>query len=189
MSCLITSDIDAPSCDSGKKGGLQTAIWVFNYEELDQGQPVAQVATGTEAGKVTGINLQTYKNARKWNGVRNRNGAFSYNSYNEELQEQGYYNQSVAGRFRPENQEVLNTLDSSVDVPVLIVVETSNKEFKAYGIDGGLTLQTFVQTSGQAFADDNSANLTFAGISDKPAPFVDNGDYESTLNMLNGYLE
>lgn len=189
MSCYITDGIDCPSCDAGKKGGLVHNIWLFNWDDLDQGNPVAQVASGDEAGKVTGINLTAYNYGYKWCGVKAKNGAKSFNSYTEELQEGGYYNQTVNGRFRAADQATLNALDSAKDARVIIVVETTNREFLVYGIGGGLELQTLTRSSGLTFADDNSANLGFTGVSDDLAPFLDNGDYESTLNLLNGYLQ
>lgn len=184
MACLISEHIEQPPCGTGKKGGLVKDIYVINFSDLDAGQPVAVDSTG----KVTGINLGVYKYAYKWSGVKGPNGSKSFNTYSQEKQEGGYYNQTVNGRFRAATQEDLNTIDSGSDGTFLVVVETNNQQFRVFGKDGGLDLPTITEASGQAFADDNSANLSFSGVADKLAPFMDNGDYESTKALLEGYL-
>lgn len=185
MSCLIEASIDCPACATGKKGGLVPAIYIFNREELDSGDPVAT----SDTGLVTGINLQTYKYAYKWCGVKGPNGSKSFNTYNQELQEGGYYNQTVNGRFRAASQSDLNTLDSAKEGSFIVVVETNNQTFRVFGLEGGLDLTSLTEASGQTFADDNSANLGFAGVSDSLAPFMSNGDYESTKALLDGYVQ
>lgn len=186
MSCVITDNIDCPSCGNvGAKGGLLKEIYLFNWEELETGNEV----TFAEDGSVSAINLDVYKVGYKWCGVRATNGAKSFNTYNQEFQPETLsYNQTVLGRFRADSQATLNLLDETKGGSFLIVVVTNNQKIRVFGVDGGLDLSALTEASGQVFTDDNSANLTFSGVADELAPFFLDTDYATSIALLESYL-
>lgn len=185
MACLIDRNISCPSCgDVGSKGGLVKEIYIFNFEDLIAGSEVSQ----EDNGLVTGINLDPYAVGYKWCGVKAVNGSSSFNNFTQEFAPEILaYNQSVIGRFRPAGQDDLNTLDNTKGGTFLIVVETVNKKFRVFGLDGGLDLSALTENSGTAFTDDSAVNLTFSSTSDSLAPFFGT-DYASAKSLLESYL-
>lgn len=186
MACVITSSIDCPSCGAvGAKGGLLKEIYLFNWDDLEAGNEVTVSGDGT----VTAINLDIYKVGYKWCGVKATNGSKSFNSYTQEFQPETLsYNQSVIGRFRAQSQANLNTLDETKGGSFLIVTVTNNQKIRVFGVDGGLDLTAMTENSGTVFTDDNAANLTFGGVSDSLAPFMNDTDYATTIALLESYL-
>lgn len=179
--CGISAGIGINCTGKGQIGGLNRRVFIGNIKDLANNAYTFDVD-----GYVTAINFKPYGFLYEFVGQK-----FAHTSGdNVERNEGGSVNYPHIVTLKlfddePADKELIETMTAA---DVFAVVETNNQEFKIYGFQNGLTIDTAEQNSGNAGNSDTSRTVTLSGVEVGLAKIFRDTDYATSVAKLESYV-
>jgi hypothetical protein len=179
--CALTSGIDI-SCASIKQaaGGVKTKVWLGNLSEV--------TATYDESGYITDLAFNDYttQGLVPFNCLKDQNDAGSDGAPTD------------GGTFMFTHDVVLTLLDltpahksaledlafAGITQGVFAVVQTAGDQFRVYGIDFGLSVQSMPGRTGKTGEDATSRVITLSGTQKSLEKIFLDTDVATTLAKI-----
>ena len=181
IECGITAGVQINCTGKGQVGGLNRRAFVGNIKDL------ADSAYTTDIdGYVTAINLKAYGFLYEFIGQK-----FAHTSGDDVARNEGgsvNYPHTVTLKIEdltPDDKAVIESMTAS---DMFVVVEDNNKQFRIYGAENGLTVDTAPQNSGNAIGSDTTRTITLTGGETGLAKVFLSTDYATSVALLESYV-
>lgn len=172
LNCKISKGIDA-QCSPNVSGVLRMAIanWSEDY---------ISAFTASSSGCVDSIDLGDEKayNFAILDGTGNATSTGTIGGNNESR----YHQHAVTGQIAKLDCDMIGEYNNWFLGRVIIFVETKNRDVYAFGVDNGLTAETWTYDTGTAEGDANGINFVFSGA--QPNPPVKISDWSEVKKLM-----
>lgn len=170
LNCKIAKGVDA-SCSPNVSGVLRMAIanWSEDY----------QFTGSTSGGCVDTIDLGEEKayNFAIMDGTGNATSTGTIGGNNDSR----YHQHAVTGQIAHLDCDLIGEYNNWFLGRVIIFVETKNRDVYAFGVDNGLTAETWTYDTGTADGDANGINFVFSGAQPKAPVKISDWSVVKTL--------
>ena len=181
IECGITAGIQIQCTGKGNIGGLNRRAFVGNIKDL------ADLAYTTDVnGYITAINLNPYGFLYEFIGQK-----YAHTSGDDIARNEGgsvNYPHTVTLKIEDLTPDDKAVIESMTAADMFVVVEDNNKQFRVYGAENGLTVDTAPQNSGNAFGSDTTRTITLTGAEVGLAKVFFSTDYPTTVALLESYV-
>lgn len=181
IECGITAGIQINCNGQGQVGGLNRRAFVGNIKDLADNAYTTDVD-----GYVTAINLKPYGFLYEFVGQK-----FAHTSGDDVARNEGgsvNYPHTVTLKIEDLTPDDKAVIESMTAADLFVVVETNNQEFKIYGAENGLTVDTAPQNSGNAIGSDTTRTITLSGGEKRLAKVFRDTDYATSVAKLESYV-
>jgi hypothetical protein len=167
------------ACGEGIIGGLER-FWIIAFKDLEKLAGTDEVFSASTSGIVNQIGVVSGKTFVEVGLVKSSSGV------SQELTKDNmgisFFTQTltlVLSDLTIANQEFVENV---VNQPVAIIYKTRNDKYFVVGLNGQFEVSAIQGGTGVAETDMTGFNITMAGISRKPAPFLDTTILDSLIS-------
>ena len=154
--CLITTGIAAPSCDTKFSiPGIRRKVLVTNFDDISS-------FSETVSGEIDGITFKSLKGFFELFYKDETGNAQS--ELTTDAPSGLYFTQTANLRVVEKSTATRNSIEDMADVPLLVLVEESDGQWKVLGESRGVKLSKSIYQTGTVPGDENGWLLTFTGI-------------------------
>lgn len=180
MACGITDGIDSNCLSLKRVGGVLKTAYVTNLEDIAS-------YNIDVSGYITAIIFDAYKGLYKFDSRKQAHSGGSTAVVQEPGGNKFYQHDVILKMFAntPEDDQILEEL---LVANVVVILETTNRQFFLYGTYNGLEESAAVQNTGQASGSDIADNITLIGGEEEKPKRVLNTDFTTTKNQLETYV-
>lgn len=157
LNCKFTKGVEA-SCTPNVSGVLRMAIanWSEDFK----------FGTSTGSGCADSVDLGSEKvyNFSIMKGTGNATSTGTVGGNNDSK----YHQHAVTGQIAKLDCDLLGDYNNFFLGNVIVFVETMNRDVYVFGVDNGLTAETWTYDTGTAEGDANGVNFVFSGAQPNP---------------------
>lgn len=173
--CLLTGGISIECSDLKSVGGISKTFYATSLANL--------LSYSESNGYITRIVLDAYTYLYKFTGQKRGNSKTT--NLVVQAGANKFFEQVFTGKLyatTPDHDEVIENL---LVVDVVIFSKDNNGKWFAYGLENGMEVTAYTQTSGTEAATDTTDTLTFTGQEPrKPRRLLLDGGTEQALEYL-----
>ena len=173
--CLLTGGITIDCSDLKSVGGLSKTFYVVSKENI--------ASYAESAGYITGIVLDAYTYMYKFVGQKRGNSKTT--NLVVQAGANKFFEQVFTGKLYATNPTDDTVIEDLLVTDVVIFSKDNNGGWFAYGLENGMEVTAYTQTSGTEAATDTTDTLTFTGQEvKKPRRLELAGGTEQALEYL-----
>lgn len=177
------------SCDTKRQsiGGSKQRLWIGNLSELEE---AVEGAVDGIAGYVNSLTFtETY--AQLYEFAATLNSVVGTDAPTRTDEGNGIFTHTVTFNLldlTPADRKVIEDMTLS-DGLYAIIERTASRQFEIFGLPQGLTLESGEGSTGATAEDSTARVMTLSGAQSalRKVFLAADGEYSSTLDLLNGY--
>ena len=181
--CGISAGI-VNNCDTRKSaiGGLKTRFWLFNIDDIDTTQTLANV---DGSGNINSIAFENYATLYKFVGIKAGNTGTDDISADDDGN--AFFPHTFAFKIYDVTQDQRNVLEDLAFSDVGAIYEDANGDFYILGLPLGLSVESAPRSTGANPGDSTARLVTLSGPQTKLRKQFSAGTRDETIATLTAY--